>query len=59
MKNFNLIINGQNHNENFYDEAVNSDQKRYEKIRKLTIDQGEDYFTRCLLDNKPSEIITD
>ena len=53
MKNFNLIINRQNHNESFYDKAVNSHQKRYEEIRKLTIDQGEDYFTRCLLDNKP------
>ena len=27
---------------NFYDQAIDSDIKRYEKIRKLTTGQGED-----------------
>ena len=43
-KNYN-IINGKN----FYDQAINSNVKRYEEIRKLTIGQGEDYTTGCLL----------
>ena len=34
-----MIINGKN----FYDQPVYSDIKRYEKIRKLTTGQGEDY----------------
>ena len=28
---------------NFYDEPIDSDIKRYEEIRKLTIGQNEDY----------------
>ena len=39
IKNYNVIINGKN----FYDQAIDSDIKRYEEIRKLTIGQGEDY----------------
>ena len=35
---------------NFYDEAIDSDIKQYEEIGKLTIGQGEDYTTGCLLD---------
>ena len=35
---------------NFYDQPINSDIKRYEKFRKLTTGQGEDYTTRFLLD---------
>ena len=31
---------------NFYDQPK---IERYEKIRKLTTEQGEDYTTRCLL----------
>ena len=34
--------------ENFYDQAIDSDIKRYEEIRKLG--RGEDYTTACLLD---------
>ena len=41
-----MIINGKN----FYDQAIDSDIKRYEEIRKLTTEQGEDYTTGCLLD---------
>ena len=36
--------------ENFYDQAIESDIKRYEEIRKSTIGQGVDYATGCLLD---------
>ena len=43
MKNYNVI-------KNFYDQSSDSDMKRYEDIRKLTIGQGDDYTTGCLLD---------
>ena len=36
--------------ENFYDQQVDSDIKRYEGNRKLTTGQGEDYTTGRLLD---------
>ena len=36
---------------NFYDQAIDSDIKLYEDIRKLTIGQGEDYTTGFLLDD--------
>ena len=41
-----MIINGKN----FYDQAIDSDIKQYEEIRKLITQQGEDYTTGCLLD---------
>ena len=46
IKNYSVIINGKN----FYDQAIDSDLKQYEEIRKLTTGQGEDYTTGCLLD---------
>ena len=46
IKNYNVISNGKS----FYDEANRSDIKRYEEIRKLTTEQGEDHTTGCLLD---------
>ena len=46
IKNYNVIIN----EKNFYDQANDSDIKRYEKIRQLTIGEGEDFTTGCLLD---------
>ena len=46
IKNYNAIINGKN----FNDQPSDSDIKRYEEIRKLTTDQGEDFATGCLLD---------
>ena len=46
IKSYNVVINGKN----FYDQAIDSDIKRYEEIRKLTTGQGEDYTSRCLLD---------
>ena len=36
----------------FYDQPIDSDIKRSEKIRKPTTGQGEDYTTGCLLDNE-------
>ena len=42
----NVIFN----QENFYDQPIDSDIKRYEEIRELTTGQGEDYTTGCLLD---------
>ena len=46
IKNDNVIVSGKN----FYDQAIDSDIKRYEEIRKLTIGQEEDYIIECLLD---------
>ena len=46
IDNYNGKINGKN----FYDQAIDSDKKQYEEIRKLTTGQGEDYTTGCLLD---------
>ena len=34
----------------FYDQAIDSDVKRFEKKRKLTTGLVEDYTTGCLLD---------
>ena len=41
IKNYYVIINGKN----FYDQAIISDIKGYEEIRKLTLRPGEDYTT--------------
>ena len=41
-----VVINGKN----IYDQAIDSDIKRHEEIRKLTTGQGEDYSIGCLLD---------
>ena len=35
---------------NFFDQSINSMTKTYENIRKITIGQGDDYKTGCLLD---------
>ena len=45
IKNYKIIINGQN----FYDQAIDSNIKWYEEIRKLKSGQGEDYTTGSLL----------
>ena len=44
INNYNLIINGKN----FYDQAIDSDIKRFNRIRKPTR-QGEDSTTGCLI----------
>ena len=35
---------------NFLDQPVKNDKVTYENIRKITIGQGDDYTTGCLLD---------
>ena len=35
---------------NFFDQPLNSMTKTYKNIRKITIGQGDDYATGCLLD---------
>ena len=35
---------------NFFDQPINSMAKTYENIRKITIGQGDDYTTACLLE---------
>ena len=50
-----VIIN----EKNFYDQAIHSDIKRYEEIRKLTTGIGEHYTTGCLLDYDYIENIID
>ena len=36
---------------NVFDQAINSDVKMYENIRKIATGQGDDYTTGCLLDS--------
>ena len=50
-----MIINGKN----FYDQAMDSDIKRYEEITKLAAGPGENSTTRCLLDYVYIKIIID
>ena len=45
-KHYNVIIDGRN----FFDQPINSINKTYENIRKITIGKGDDYKTGCLLD---------
>ena len=35
---------------NLFDQLINSNLKTYENFRKITIGQGDDYTTGCLLD---------
>ena len=46
IKNYNVTVN----RKNFYVQPINSDIKRYEKIRKLTTGHGKGYTTRCYFD---------
>ena len=46
IKNYNIIIYGKK----LCDQAIDSDIKQYDEIKKLTNGQSEDYITRCLLD---------
>ena len=46
IKDYNVMIDGKN----FFDQPINSMIKTYENIRKITIGQGDDYTTGCLLD---------
>ena len=46
IKNYNIEIDGRN----FYDQSVNELVKQYDEIRKISVGQGDDYTTGCLLD---------
>ena len=46
IKDYNVMIDGKN----FFDEPINSTTKTCENSRNITIGQGDDYTTGCLLD---------
>ena len=46
MKDYNIEIDGRN----FYDQPINDLIKQYDKIKKISTGQGDDYTTVCLLD---------
>ena len=46
IKDYNVMIDGKN----FFDQPVKNGKVTYENIRKITIGQGDDYTTGCLLD---------
>ena len=46
IENYNIKIDGRN----FYDQPINDSIKQYNKIRKISTGQGDDYTTGCLLD---------
>ena len=46
IKDYNVMVDGQI----FFDQLINNIIKTYENIRKVSIDQGDDYTTGCLLD---------
>ena len=46
IKNYNIEIDGRN----FYDQSNNDLIKQYDEIRKISVRQGDDYTTGCLLD---------
>ena len=44
--NYNVLIDGRN----FYDQPINDQIKKYDKIRKIVTGQGDNYITGCSLD---------
>ena len=46
IENYNIEIDVRN----FYDQAINGSFKQYDEIQKISIGQGNDYTTGCLLD---------
>ena len=46
IKDYNFMIDAKE----FFDQPINNMIKTYENIRKITIGQGDDYTTGCLLD---------
>ena len=46
IKDYNVMVDGRN----FFDQPINSMNKRYENIRKIATGKGDDYTTSCLLD---------
>ena len=45
LKYYNVIIDGKN----FFDQPVKNDKVTWENIRKITVGQGDEYTTSCLL----------
>ena len=45
IKDYNVLING----ENFFDQPIKNNKVTYENIRKISIGNGDDYTTGCLL----------
>ena len=41
-----MMIDGQK----FFDQSVKNDLRTYDNVQKITISQGDDYTTDCLLD---------
>ena len=46
ITNYNAVIDGRN----FYDQPISSDERQYDELRKVTLGEGDDYTTGCLLD---------
>ena len=46
IKDYNVMIDGKK----LFDQPVKNDKVRYENIRKIATDKGDDYTTGCLLD---------
>ena len=46
ITNYNVLIDGRN----FYDQPINDQIKKYDEIRKIATEKGDDYTTGCLLD---------
>ena len=46
IKNYNIEIDGRN----FYDQPINNSVKQYDEVKKVSLGQGDDYTTGCLLD---------
>ena len=46
IENYIIEIDGRN----FYDQPINDVIKQYDKVRKISTGQGDDYATGCLLD---------
>ena len=46
IENYNIETDGRN----FYDQPTNDPIKQYDKIRKISTRQGDNYTIRCLLD---------
>ena len=46
IRSYNIEIGGRN----FYDQSINDLIKQYDKVRKISTGQSDDYVTGCLLD---------
>ena len=46
ITNYNVLIDGRN----FYDQPINDQIRKYDEIRKIATEKGDDYTKGCLLD---------